>query len=59
MLKYSFVGSKQTVKTQIQAFLEETQVDELIVVSTTYAIEDRLKSVKVFAEVMKEINENK
>lgn len=59
MLKYSFVGSKQTVKTQIQAFLEETQVKEVIVVSTTYAFEDRIKSVKLFAEVMKEINENR
>jgi luciferase family oxidoreductase group 1 len=59
MLKYSFVGSKQTVKTQIQAFLKETQVNELIVVSTTYALEDRIKSVKLFAEIMTEINENR
>lgn len=57
MLKYSFVGNKQTVKMQIQAFLKETQVNELIVVSTTYALEDRIKSVKLFAEVMTEINE--
>lgn len=57
MLKYSFVGSKQTVKTQIQAFLEETQVDELIVVSPTYAIGDRIRSVKLFGEIMAEINE--
>lgn len=59
MLKYSFVGSKQTVKTQIQAFLEETEVNELIMVSTTYAIEDRLKSTRLFAELMNEINEGK
>ncbi|KAA5540381.1 LLM class flavin-dependent oxidoreductase [Adhaeribacter rhizoryzae] len=59
MLKYSFIGSKQSVKTQIQAFLEQTQVNELIVVSTTYAFEDRIKSVKLFAEVMTEINENR
>lgn len=58
MLKYSFVGNKQTVKKQIQAFLEETQVNELIVVSTMYSIEDRIKSTKLFAEVMKEINES-
>jgi luciferase family oxidoreductase group 1 len=59
MLKYSFVGSKQTVKTQIQEFLKETGVDELITVSTMYNIEDRLKSVRLFAEVMTEINESK
>lgn len=59
MLRYSFVGSKQTVKTQIQEFLEETGVDELITVSTMYDINDRLKSTRLFAEIMKEINENR
>jgi luciferase family oxidoreductase group 1 len=58
MLKYSFVGSKQTVKSQIKAFLEETQVNELIAVSTMYDINDRLKSARLFAEIMTEINEN-
>lgn len=57
MLKYSFAGNKQTVKAQIQTFLNETQVDELIVVSSTYAVEDRIKSIKLFGEIMKEINE--
>lgn len=56
MLKYSFVGNKATVKKQIQAFIEETQVDELIVVSTIFDIEDRIKSTVLFADVMKEIN---
>ncbi|PQA54971.1 LLM class flavin-dependent oxidoreductase [Siphonobacter curvatus] len=59
MLKYSFVGSKATVKRQLEAFLAETQVNELIAVSTTYAFEDRIKSIRGFAEVMKEINEKK
>jgi alkanesulfonate monooxygenase SsuD/methylene tetrahydromethanopterin reductase-like flavin-dependent oxidoreductase (luciferase family) len=59
MLKYSFVGSKQTVKKQIQAFLDQTRVNELIVVSTMYHQNDRLKSVKLFAEIMTEINETK
>jgi luciferase family oxidoreductase group 1 len=58
MLKYTFVGSKQSVKEQVRQFLRETQVDELIAVSPTYALEDRIKSVKLFAEVMKEINED-
>lgn len=57
MLKYSFVGSKETVKAQIQEFLEQTQADELIVVSSTYAHDDRLKSIKLFGEIMTEINE--
>lgn len=57
MLKYSFVGSKETVKKKIQAFLVETGVDELITVSTMYDINDRIKSVRLFAEIMKEIND--
>lgn len=56
MLKYSFVGNKETVKKQIEAFIEETQVDELIVVSTMYNSDDRLKSTRLFAEIMMEIN---
>ncbi len=59
MLKYSFVGSKQTVKQQILAFLAETHVNELITVSTMYDINSRLKSTRLFAEIMKEINENR
>ncbi len=55
MLKYSFVGSKQTVKQQIKAFIEETRVNELIAVSTMYAIEDRLKSTHLFGEIMQEL----
>src|SRR5690606_37910705 len=56
MLKYSFIGSKQTVKKQVKEFLDQTQVDELITVTPTYAHEDRVKSLRLFAEVMDEIN---
>ena len=59
MLKYSFVGSKQTVKKKILTFLAETGVDELIAVSTMYDIGDRIKSAKLFSEIIKEINEGK
>lgn len=59
MLKYSFVGSKQTVKKQVKAFLEQTRVDELIAVSAMYDIHDRIKSARLFAEIMMEINEGK
>jgi luciferase family oxidoreductase group 1 len=59
MLKYSFVGSKQTVKKQVKAFLDQTGVDELIAVSTMYDINDRIKSARLFAEIMGEINEGR
>ncbi|MNF18059.1 hypothetical protein D3C80_2219340 [compost metagenome] len=50
------MGTKDAVKKQTKAFLEQTQVDELIVVSTIYDIQDRIKSTELFAEVMSEIN---
>lgn len=56
MLKYSFIGSKETVKKQVVEFLDQTQVDELITVTPTYLLEDREKSVRLFAEVMNDIN---
>lgn len=54
MLRYSFVGSRETVKKQVQQFLDDTKVDEVIVVSTLYSIEDRIKSIQAFAELMGE-----
>jgi luciferase family oxidoreductase group 1 len=59
MLKYSFVGSKTTVKKGVAAFLDQTGVNELITVNTMYDINARMKSTRLFAEIMKEINEEK
>ncbi|GAA4926494.1 LLM class flavin-dependent oxidoreductase [Mucilaginibacter defluvii] len=58
MLKYSFAGTKATVKEQITDFLEKTKVDELITTSPTFSIDDRLKSIRLFAELMDEINQH-
>lgn len=57
MLKYSFVGSKETVKAQIRQFLDETGIDELITACAMYDLRDRLKSIQLFSEVMEELNE--
>lgn len=56
MLKYSFIGSKTTVKTQLKAFLEQTKADELIAVTHIYGLEDKIRSYKLFAEIMKELH---
>jgi luciferase family oxidoreductase group 1 len=58
MLKFSFVGSKATVKKVILDFLERSQVDELIAVTNIYSAVDRIKSYRLFSEIMKEINED-
>ncbi|HET7360948.1 MAG TPA: LLM class flavin-dependent oxidoreductase [Salinimicrobium sp.] len=55
MMRFSFVGSKETVKEKTKEFLEKTKVDELMIVSHIYHHEDRVKSYRLFAEIMKEI----
>lgn len=59
MLKYTFAGTRETVKKSTEDFLARTGVDELIVVSNMYNHEDRIKSYRVFSEIMHEINNKK
>jgi luciferase family oxidoreductase group 1 len=59
MLKYTFAGNKETVKKETQRFLEQTGVDELMVVTNIYDHSDRIKSYRIFAEIMSEINKEK
>lgn len=56
MLKYSFIGSKTTVKSKIKTFLEYSQADELIAVTNIYDAQDRIRSYALFAEIMDELN---
>ncbi|RKS53081.1 luciferase family oxidoreductase group 1 [Gillisia mitskevichiae] len=56
MLKYSFIGSKATVKAQVKEFMEQTKADELIAVTNIYDVNDRIRSYELFAEIMQELN---
>jgi luciferase family oxidoreductase group 1 len=56
MSKYAFIGSKETVKKKVKAFIELTGVDELIVATHVFDVKNRIKSVELFAEVMREVN---
>ena len=51
MLKYSFVGTPQMVRQELEQFVERTGVDELIVVSAIYDHAARLRSYELLAEV--------
>ena len=53
MLARSVVGSVDTVRTGLQAFVTETGVDELMIVSDVYDHQARLRSVELIAEAMK------
>ncbi|MDR5589064.1 LLM class flavin-dependent oxidoreductase [Christiangramia sp. SM2212] len=57
MLQYAFVGDKAHVKDKTEDFLKQTGVDEVIVASHIYHQEDRLKSFRIFSEIMEEINQ--
>ena len=52
MSKYSFVGDRDIVKAETQAFIEATGVDELMVSSNIYEHEKRVKSYQIFSEIM-------
>ena len=54
MLKYSFVGSKETLKQKTGDFIQKTGVNELMVASHIFDHQDRVKSFRIFSEVMKE-----
>ena len=56
MTKYTVIGSKETVKAKVRKFIEETKIDELIAATHIFNFDDRLKSYKLFAEIMSELN---
>ncbi|MES2514329.1 MAG: LLM class flavin-dependent oxidoreductase [Bacteroidota bacterium] len=50
MIKYSFVGNADRVKTQMQQFLDQTQVDELMITSAVYDHAARLHSYEIISK---------
>ncbi len=53
MLAHSVVGSTDSVRTGLQAFVAKTSVDELMIVSDVYDHQARLRSVELIANAMK------
>jgi luciferase family oxidoreductase group 1 len=52
MLAYSFIGSAESVKSDIEQFLEQTGADELMVSTYIFDHEQRIRSYELLAEVM-------
>ncbi|MBS4200946.1 LLM class flavin-dependent oxidoreductase [Bacillus sp. FJAT-49732] len=48
----TLVGSYDTVKRKLEAFIKETEADEIIINSQIYYQEDRLRSYEIVAEMM-------
>lgn len=51
MMYYSFIGSKETIENELKTFVEETGVDEIMVVSHIYDHKARLKSYEIVSEL--------
>ncbi|MFA5046455.1 MAG: LLM class flavin-dependent oxidoreductase [Paludibacter sp.] len=52
-LTYSFVGNPEEIKNNLTKFVEDTQIDELMIVSHIYDHEARLNSYKILADLQK------
>ena len=57
MLTYTFVGSTETLKTKMQAFADETRVDEIMAASMIYDHDARVKSYKILSALHLQKNE--
>lgn len=55
MLRYSFIGSQKTISEEIQAFIDDTQVDELMVSTGIYDQAARLKSYEILSGLGKKV----
>ena len=56
MTACSFVGSKQTLATELKEFIRYSRVDELMISSAIFDHNDKLKSMRLLKEVMDKIN---
>ena len=54
MLKYSIVGSSETVRRDLESFVAQTRADELMVVSSLYDHAARIRSYEIVAEVLRD-----
>ena len=52
MLQYSFVGSVTSVQPELEKFIENTGINELMIVSNIYDHHARIHSYKLFAKMM-------
>ena len=57
MLKYSFVGSEETVKSQMKEFQRRFQVNEMMITSPIYEQEARINSYAIIRKAVDELNE--
>ncbi|WP_026898180.1 LLM class flavin-dependent oxidoreductase [Daejeonella oryzae] len=57
MLSCSFIGGPDKIKEEVDNFIIENQLDELMITSHIYEHKERLRSYEIFANIMKKSNE--
>ena len=53
MLAYSFIGGPEKLRAELNSFIEQTGVDEIMATSHIFDHQSRMYSYKVFADVMR------
>lgn len=59
MLACSFIGDEQKITRDLNRFIEDTNVNEIMITSQIYDFEKRLKSTKIMSQVMNTINNDR
>lgn len=57
MMKYSFIGSKETVEEQLSEFVRQTGIDEVMAVSHIFDHKSRIRSYEILSEVKKPLKD--
>lgn len=53
MLSLSFIGTPEKIKKEMQNFINQTRIDEIMVISNIYEQQAKLHSYELFAELMR------
>jgi alkanesulfonate monooxygenase SsuD/methylene tetrahydromethanopterin reductase-like flavin-dependent oxidoreductase (luciferase family) len=56
-MTYAVVGGPETIRRKIEAFLDLTKADELIISMPIFDMEARLRSLKLFAEAQRSLED--
>lgn len=57
MMKYSFIGSKETVEQQLSEFVRQTGIDEVMAVSHIFDHKSRMRSYEILSELKKPLKD--
>lgn len=57
MMRYSFIGSPETIEEQLTEFVQKTGVDEIMAVSHIFDHKNRLRSYELLSEIKKPLKD--